>query len=142
MKRWLLRAAAVLAGLFVLIQLVPAGRSNPPATAPLAADAEVEAVLRRACYDCHSNETVWPWYAYVAPVSWLVVHDVDEGRAELNFSHWGEYKPGKRMSAAEEVVEQAEQGEMPLAAYVRLHPEARLAPADVELLRRWADGVE
>ncbi|MBL8861472.1 MAG: heme-binding domain-containing protein [Planctomycetes bacterium] len=141
MKRWLLRAGVVLFLAFVVIQFVPVSRTNPPATAPLEAPAEVAAVLRRACYDCHSNETVWPWYAYVAPVSWLVVRDTDEGREHLNFSTWGTLKPKARASKAAEVVEEIEEGEMPLAPYLWLHPEARLAAAELELLRRWSDEV-
>ena len=75
----------------VAIQLVPVDRTSPPVTADIAAPANVRAVLKRACYDCHSNETTWPWYSRVAPVSWLVARDVREGRKELNFSDWGGY---------------------------------------------------
>ncbi len=70
------------------IQLVPVNRSNPTVEADLEAPEAVTAVLRTACYDCHSNETHWPWYSYVAPVSWLVAHDVEEARSEFSFSHW------------------------------------------------------
>lgn len=140
MKRWILRIVVVLAVLFLGIQFVPAGRTNPPATKPLAASPEVMTILRRACFDCHSNETDWPWYAYVAPASWLVVHDTDEGRAELNFSHWGDMTEKKRISAASECVELAEGGEMPLEPYVWMHPEAKLTPADIAVLTAWSEG--
>lgn len=140
MKRWIVRIAVALAVLFVLIQLVPAGRTNPAVTKPLEAPPDVMAILRRSCFDCHSNETVWPWYAYVAPVSWLVVHDTDEGREHLNFSHWGDLSQTKRDSKASEVVEEVEEGEMPLAPYLWMHRDARLSPADVEVLRRWGEG--
>ena len=140
-KRWLLRIVVVLFVAFVAIQFWPVARTNPPATKPLQASPEVLAVLKRACFDCHSNETVWPWYAYVAPVSWLVARDVDDGRHELNFSHWGDYTPNKQSSKAGESVEKAESGEMPLPNYLRLHAEARLTPADIEILKRWADDV-
>lgn len=140
MKRRLVRIAVALGVLFLAIQLVPAGRTNPPVTQTLAAPADVLAILRRSCFDCHSNETVWPWYAYVAPVSWLVVHDTDEGRAELNFSHWGDLKQSKRDSAAASVVEEIEDGEMPLEAYLWMHRDAAIAPAELEILRRWSEG--
>ena len=134
-----LRVALVL--LFVAlaaIQFVPVVRSNPSVTAELQAPPEVAAVLRRACYDCHSNETVWPWYSYVAPVSWLVAHDVEEGRHSLNFSTWGEGSAKRQAHEREEVWEMVESGEMPLWFYVPLHPEAKLADADRAVLRAWS----
>jgi hypothetical protein len=142
MKRWLVRIALGLLALFALIQLVPAGRTNPPATGPIGGPPEALAVLRRACFDCHSNETRWPWYAYVAPVSWLVVRDVEQGREHLNFSVWGGYSAKKRISAADEAAEEAEKGSMPLSQYLWMHPDARLSPADVQTLRRWAEDVD
>lgn len=140
MKRWIARIAIALAVLFVAIQLVPSGRTNPAVTKPLVAPEEVMTILRRSCFDCHSNATEWPWYAYVAPASWLVVHDTDEGRAELNFSHWGDLSDNARSSKASEVVEEIEDGKMPLEAYLWMHSEAKISPADLEVLRRWADG--
>ena len=140
-KRWFLRIVVVLLVAFVAIQFWPVARTNPPVTKPLQASPEVLAVLKRACFDCHSNETVWPWYAYVAPVSWLVAHDVDDGRHELNFSHWGDYSPNKQSSKAGESVEKAQSGEMPLENYLKLHPEAKLTPQDIQILERWADDV-
>jgi hypothetical protein len=86
--RWVLLAIVLL---LVVIQFVPVDRSNPPVTSEVPASPEARAVLRRACYDCHSNETVWPWYSKVAPVSWLVARDVHKGREELNFSTWDRY---------------------------------------------------
>ena len=80
MKKLQKYAVLALAAVFVAIQLVPVHRDNPPVASDLDAPADVKSILRRACYDCHSNETRWPWYAYVAPVSWLVAHDVEEGR--------------------------------------------------------------
>ena len=77
--------------LFALIQLVPYGRShkNPPVVQEPNWDAQTRAIAKKACFDCHSNEVVWPWYSNIAPVSWLVQRDVDEGRRHLNFSEWG-----------------------------------------------------
>ena len=70
---------------FIAIQLVPVNRTNPPVQGDFRGSAEVVSILRRACYDCHSNETVWPWYSRVAPLSWVIAHDVNEGRAVVEF---------------------------------------------------------
>lgn len=132
------RIAFVLATLFGAIQLLPAGRTNPPVTGDLVAPAEVRAVLQRACYDCHSNETRWPWYAYVAPVSWRVVQHVDGGRNQLNFSHWSSYSEERRKYARQESFDLASDRSMPLRDYLRMHDEARLSDADIDVLRRWS----
>ena len=128
-------AGLVLAG----IQLWPAGRTNPPTTAGLDAPPEVASVLRRACFDCHSNETRWPWYARVAPVSWWIVSDVDEGRAELNFSEWGALSAEKRERRAGQVLDEIESDAMPPKSYRRLHGDAAVSAEELVLLRRWAE---
>lgn len=134
-------AALVGAGIVLLgIQLVPVDRSNPPVTGEIRAPDDVMSVLERSCWDCHSNETHWPWYAYVAPVSWLVAHDVEEGREHVNFSEWDAYDAGERDEALEEVVEVMEEQEMPLGKYIRLHPDADLSAAERERLIAWARG--
>jgi len=79
----------ILVAVFVLAQAIRVERLNPPVQAEITADPAVKPLLRRACYDCHSNETVWPWYSNVAPASWLIASDVEEGRSNLNFSEWG-----------------------------------------------------
>lgn len=135
MKRFLKIALAVVIVFLAGAQLVRPARTNPPATAPLAIeDRAAETVLRRSCFDCHSNETRWPWYTAVAPISWLVVSDVNEGRREMNFSAWKDPKRKLR----KEICEQVREGEMPLAIYLPLHPAARLTPADVQTLCGWA----
>jgi hypothetical protein len=85
----------------------------------------------RACFDCHSNETVWPWYSNIAPVSWLVQNDVNEGRGRLNFSEWG-----RGETEIDEVGEVIRRGEMPPSYFVILHPDARLTAAEQEALIR------
>jgi hypothetical protein len=128
----------VLAGI-VALQFVPVDRTNPPAPGTIReAPADVMAVLRRACFDCHSNETRWPWYAYVAPVSWLVAHDVEEGREHLNFSEWTLLDPPRREAAIEEILEEVERDEMPLPAYRLVHPGARLDERAKGALAAWA----
>ncbi len=126
----------------IAAQLVPVPRDNPPVKAEIRAPAEVQRVFERACYDCHSYETRWPWYSRLAPVSWLVAYDVKEGREHLNFSRWGELRPKDRAHAREEVAEVIEEGEMPPWFYLPLHPEARLGSRDRELLRAWSEGLE
>jgi hypothetical protein len=131
---------AILAAL-ILIQIVPAGqRENPPVTGEIEAPSEVLEVLRRACYDCHSNQTRWPWYSRVAPVSWMISRDVRAGRFQINFSTWQEVPAQYRILYRMEIVKQVEAETMPLPKYLWLHRDARLDPGDIDLLRRWAGG--
>ena len=131
-RRWVLRGLLVALAVFVLMQLVPYGwwHENPPvqADAPWP-DADSAALARDACYSCHSNETDWPLYSYVAPMSWLVRADVESGRDELNFSDWEE--DGDRADKAAEAVAD---GEMPPRRYKLLHPEARLSDDEADQL--------
>jgi hypothetical protein len=125
-------------GLFAAMQLVRPAQTNPPVTAELATPPEVRTLLRKACYDCHSNESTWPWYSHVAPVSWLVARDVDEGRRELNFSTWGEMKPERKLKKFREIAKEVEEGEMPMAIYVLLHGHAELSAAERKTIVDWA----
>jgi cytochrome c551/c552 len=131
-------AALVFCVAFIAIQLVPVSRTNPPVQGDFRASAEVVSVLRRACYDCHSNETVWPWYSHVAPLSWVIAHDVNEGRAALNFSTWNQLSAEKQAEATKESWEEVAEGKMPTWYYVPLHPEARLSANDQSVLRAWS----
>ena len=131
-----------LAVLLLGIQLVPVDRSNPPVQGEIEAPAEVMSVIEESCYDCHSNEVRWPWYAHVAPASWLVAHDVEEGREHLNFSAWSQYDAEERAEKLEEIWEEVEDGKMPLDKYLWLHSDARLTDADRETLRAWVHASE
>jgi hypothetical protein len=131
------RVAFVGVILFVAIQLVPMTRDNPEVEEEVAAPPAVRDILRRACYDCHSHETSWPWYSFVAPMSWLVVSDVHEAREHMNFSTWNDYDEDERSELLEEVWEEVEDGDMPLWFYLPLHPEAKLSDADKQLLQSW-----
>ena len=135
--RW---AVGILLAAFVVIQLIPVSKTNPPVTADVPTSPEVKAVLQRACYDCHSNETVWTWYTYIAPVSWLVAKDVREGREELNFSTWNNYDSKRQVKLMRESWEEVEEGEMPLWFYTPLHRDAQLSAEDKSLIRNWALG--
>ncbi len=129
--------AAVLIVAFIGIQFVPVERSNPPVTGEIDAPPRVKEILMRSCYDCHSNETVWPWYSYIAPASWLLADDVAEGRAELNFSEWKGYDEKRKLKKFKETREEVEEGEMPQWYYVIMHPEAKLSDADKQALFEW-----
>jgi hypothetical protein len=134
-RRWWWAAAGVVVAAAAL-QLLPFGAdgTNPPIIREPAWDSpQTRALAREACFDCHSNETAWPAYARVAPVSWLVRHDVDEGRAVLNFSEWD-----RPQAEASEVSEEVVEGEMPPRAYAWMHGRARLSDADRQ---RLADGL-
>jgi Haem-binding domain len=127
--RWLLAAA-------VLIQFVPFGHdhTNPPAAKEPPWDKpQTRDLVKRACFDCHSNETTWPWYSNVAPVSWLVQRDVNGGRRHLNFSEWDH--PQRH---AEDIPKEVQEGGMPPFFYLPMHPNAKLTGADKQAL---IDGV-
>ena len=136
---WRGRIGYGLVAAFALAQLVPVERTNPPAEAEIVAPPEMRALLRRACYDCHSGETAWPWYAWVAPVSWLIAHDVNDGREELDFSRFESYDAAKQRKKLRESAKEVEEGEMPLWYYVLLHPGARLGAGERQRLVTWAD---
>ena len=137
MKRIVLIAVVVVIVLALAIQFVPVERTNPPVEADLIAPPEVTAVLRAACYDCHSNETQWPWYSHVAPVSWLVASDVEEARKHMNFSRWGSFEVRKQARLQEEIWEEVSDGEMPPLMYRAAHPGGRLSDAQRATLRAW-----
>lgn len=102
---------------------------------------EVKAVLERACFDCHSNTTRYPWYAEIQPIGWWLADHVKEGKAHLNFSTFGTY-PAKRQSRKlEELIEEVEAGNMPLASYTWAHADARLTPVEIKALTDWAAAV-
>lgn len=137
-----------LAALAVLLsgagaQLIQPDRQNPAVVAEHSiwnaggVDSRVAGVLRRACADCHSNETQWPWYSRVSPISWFVARHVRDGRAKLNFSEWNGGSP----DLTEEIYESVAKNKMPLPGYSIIHRGARLTPADREILRAWADGA-
>lgn len=132
----------VLGGLFILfllIQLIPAAAaSNPPVEEEVAAPDAVLGILSQSCYDCHSHETTWPWYANVAPAKWLVRSHVDDAREDLNFSAWNRYDAADRTHKWEEVAEEVSEAHMPLRSYLFVHRDARLSDTDRQVLVDWA----
>jgi len=126
----------VLAG--ICIQFIPVSRGNPPVELDIAAPPEVQAILRASCYDCHSNETVWPWYSRVAPVSWLVSSDTAEGRGKFNFSTWNRYPADRQAAIRTRIIREVSKGDMPPWYYTLKHTGAKLDPGQRALLEAWA----
>lgn len=102
---------------------------------------EVAHLLKAGCYDCHSNAVHYPWYSYVAPVSWLVARDVRVGKGELNFSDWAGMTPSKQIRMLSDVAEEVESEVMPLPIYPPLHPEARFTDAQRQQIINWANDL-
>lgn len=145
--RWAKRIGLVMIVLLVVAQVVPIHRSNPPVEqsqtlfAVEKMPAPVMAALQRACENCHSNETVWPWYSYVAPVSWIIASDVQNARAKMNFSEWGSYTAKRKEERLEEICEQIANGDMPDPKYALLHRDARITPEERNAVCQWTEDV-
>ena len=102
---------------------------------------EIKAIMMKACYDCHSMETKYPWYSYVVPVKWLVKHDIMEGRHHLNLSNWADYEDLKKIKKLDDLKEEVENIEMPPGNYILMHREAKLNEIEREKLIAWADST-
>jgi hypothetical protein len=146
MRKPLPRILLFLLVLFLGLQVIRPEMTNPASdpklfigsAAAAAPDSRVMATLERSCFDCHSNQSRWPWYTRIAPLSWTVAHDVEEGREHLNFSTWGSYSAEEKQDLLEELCEEVEKGHMPPGNYLLVHGEADLSEADKEILCRWA----
>ncbi|RLD85186.1 MAG: cytochrome C [Bacteroidetes bacterium] len=131
--------------LLVLIQFVPAGL--PDTIAENENDLlynnqipeQVAVILKTSCYDCHSNETNYPWYSYVAPVSWLVGKDIREGREELNFSEWESLSKIDKAKHLDNIIDEVSDGDMPMNIYTIIHTDAKLSSEEIEQLANWAE---
>ncbi|WP_419489133.1 heme-binding domain-containing protein [Chryseobacterium bernardetii] len=125
---------------FALIQLIPIDRTNKPVDSKVnfvqmkQAPEKVSTLLKNACYDCHSDETVYPRYAYVAPISWSVKSHVNDGRQHLNFSVWGTYNKELKENMLDRSIEALKHKTMPLPGYIVYHDEAKLTEAERALL--------
>ncbi len=135
LAKWFVLSLAVV---FLALQFKQPQRTNPAVESEIMAPPEIAAILQRSCYDCHSHETDWPWYTYVAPLSWWIADHVHDGRGDLNFSQWPVLDLEELEHNFRDIDEQIATGEMPLKSYLILHPEARLSDADKDALRRWA----
>ncbi len=132
-------------GLLILIQFVPVNLPEVRAENPndlvqnTSIDKDIVTMLKNSCYDCHSNETVYPWYSYVAPVSFLVSRDTRVGREKLNFSEWNTFSKLDKLSALDDIAEAIEYGEMPMKIYPITHLDAKLSDDDQEKFLEWAE---
>ncbi len=129
------------------IQFIRPARTNPPSDPAQAIEAHVaippdaRAILQRSCGDCHSNQTRWPWYSNVAPMSWFVINHVDDGRRALNLSDWNAHRTRSTTPPFDRVCRDVQNGDMPLWSYLLIHHDARLSASDVDTLCAWAGSV-
>lgn len=145
MKRKIL---IILTIVFVGIQFVPVALNqseevlkndiivalNPPE--------EIAMILKISCYDCHSNNTIYPWYDKIAPVSWWVANHVEEAKDELNFSEWMSFSQKRKTKKLKEIIEELDEEEMPLESYLIMHGNAKLSEAQVEALKKWVNTIK
>jgi len=140
--RWI---AIVVVMIFIVIQFIPGSYpKNKPADENdiityHQVPQEVAAILKTSCYDCHSNQISYPWYSRIAPVSFLLSHDINEGREELNFSDWGKFEKRRMIKKLDELTEEVEEGHMPLPIYTFIHTNAKLNDEQKEVLDNWAN---
>ena len=132
----------VLVIIVVGIQFIPVDRTNPPITQEIVAPTNVLSILKTSCYDCHSNETKWPWYSYVAPISFLVAGDVEDGRKRVNFSEWDKYDEKKKEKKMIAMIEAVEAGGMPLPKYLITHPDAEIDSKKLKTLKDWVTSTD
>lgn len=132
-----------LVAFFITIQLIRIDKTNPAYNEAedfltvTQAPADMAALVKTACYDCHSHQSAYPWYTNIAPVSWLIANHIKEGRQHLNFSTWSSYPAEKAAHKLEECAEEVSEGEMPMKPYVLMHSEAKMTDAQKEKLVAW-----
>jgi hypothetical protein len=138
------RLLSVFVAIFVAIQFLGPTRTNPPVVEShtirnqVQMPSQIADIMNRACMDCHSHETRWPWYSRVAPIRWWLVNHVNAGRNTLNFSEWTQYRPSYAIATLGSMGEVVQRDLMPLASYRALHPEARLSKREAEMFSDWA----
>jgi hypothetical protein len=127
----------VLILILLVIQTIRVERVNPPVQSDFEAKLEIKTLIRGACYNCHSNQTVWPWYSYVAPASWFVAHDVREGRENLNFSEWGALNAKSQGRTLAKIAHKVIEGEMPPWHYTVVHRQGSLTMTNRAQIWAW-----
>ena len=133
---------------FVGIQFIPTNRNHseevPPSDFMLVKNVptEVKSILMISCYDCHSNNTHYPWYQKVQPVGWYLEGHIEDGKEELNFSDFGSYSDRMQKAKMRSIISQVEDGKMPLPSYTLLHPEAKLTAEEKQLLAKWIEEMQ
>ena len=137
----------VLLGLFALLQLYPVSRPDVKLENPndlmehVEVPKNVATIIKSTCYDCHSNESNYPWYANIAPVKWLIYNDIREAREELNFSEWNTLTKMDKAEILDDIYTEVSEEEMPLKIYSFMHPRTKLSKADREAVSEWAEMV-
>lgn len=139
-RKWLKTTILLFALIVLSAQLVRIEKSNPPGRSMMSG-VSVKPVLQRSCFDCHSNETRWPWYSSVAPFSWLVGRDVKEGREHLNFSEWDTYGRGMLSHKLRSIGEEVRSGAMPPWYYLIVHRDCRLNETERQQVLSWVDAA-
>ncbi len=148
MKAWAKWGLLAVAGIVVAAQFFGPARTNPagdPAEhmyAQLKLAPDEQKVFRGACADCHTNDTRWPWYSYVAPVSWWTIDHVNHGRSHMNVSEWGKFPPRTQAALLDEMCEQVREERMPLPSYQPMHPEARFTPEQRRAFCAWTESLQ
>ena len=117
------------------------GMSTNDITTKYAVPDNVHTILKRSCFDCHSNNTEYPWYNNIQPVAWFLDHHVQEGKGELNFNEFAAYSPKKARHKLEEVGNAVTEGWMPLDSYLWIHQDAKLSSEEAKLIANWANGL-
>jgi hypothetical protein len=140
--KWIL---IVVGCLFVFAQFVRPARTNPPVESSQTIEAytqmtpQVRDIFERSCRDCHSNQTVWPWYTNVAPVSWWLSNHVNVGRSNMNLSEWGKLDPNRQDRKLRQICDEVSDGAMPLSSYTPMHPKSKLSDQDKKTLCDWTE---
>jgi len=129
----------VIIAVVVIIQLIPVNRDNPAVAGDFDGDIAVKQILKRSCYDCHSNQTKYPWYSQVAPVSWVLDKHIREGKEEVNFSNFGDLDQRAKIRLLNEICEEITDGAMPLKSYLLIHRSSRLSAQDIRAICEWAE---
>ena len=135
MQKILLWSIVILLG----IQLIRPDRTNPPIDPKVALQApkEVQLILKRSCYDCHSHETKWPWYSNIAPLSWVIIGHVNEGREALNFSNWTNIPNDIKEKRLKRAIKTTRNGMMPISNYLWIHKKAILSAEEKKVIEKW-----
>lgn len=132
------QAMLMVLGFFIVIQLIQIDRTNPSNNSSLEMQMpeKISNIFKKACNDCHSNHTTWPWYSYIAPMSWTIKDHVEDGRASVNYSNWNNYSKEKQESILKETF-RVVYAAMPLPSYIALHKEADLSLEERKAVREW-----
>lgn len=146
MKPWK-KILIILLAIFIIVQFirpdknVSAGTTSNDIASVYPMDPELKDIFQKACYDCHSNQTNYPWYNQIQPFGWWLQNHIKEGKKELNFQEFGTYTLARQYKKLEETIKQVKDGEMPMPSYLWMHPEARLTAQEKEKINTWCQAL-